>query len=575
MKKRLALILPLVWCVNFTNGQTVDCENIGFETGTTQGWTLTNGQVRNNGQQVVFQNETVGSLENGHMITSGGNDPKITVETIPMVAPGSKHSIRIGNVTRGSRFDRIKSSFLVTSENTLFQYKIAVVLQNANHEFYEKPGFTIKITDNTGGELPCSFYDVQVSASGVIDNFKTQGDIQYRNWTIGAMDLRNYIGQIITVEVTAHGCTHDGHFGYAYFDAQCIKSEITQASSCVSEDGSMILVAPAGFEKYTWNTGETTRSISVKPSLGQKYWVKLVPYSSLNASCELRLDHEVQLYKAENIVKKDICEGQSLAVGDTIYRTSGHFIRKIRQNSFCDSTVNLYLTVHPLSNYHQQIIICEGENFAIGDSIYNAPGKYVNHFLNSNGCDSTVFTDLTVIKIDFTIPDNMTITKGDSIQLLSTSGSGDTYLFEWTPPDGLSCTDCPAPWASPGKTSVYSLIVSDTEKQCHQKKAVRVSVKPCMIHVPSAFSPNDDRINDYLVPSAPDCINRIKEMTIYSRWGEVIYQQRNMVLSQPACGWDGRYRGQLVSPGVYVYKLEAELKNGTSASYTGMINLLR
>ena len=105
-----------------------------------------------------------------------------------MVAPGSTHSIRIGNVTWSSRFDRIKGSFIVTSDNTLFQYKPAVILQNANHEAYEKPGFTIRISESDGQEFSCSFYDVQVSAAGTVDGFKTQGDIQYRR--LGMIRIR-------------------------------------------------------------------------------------------------------------------------------------------------------------------------------------------------------------------------------------------------------------------------------------------------------------------------------------------------------------------------------------------------
>lgn len=83
-----------------------------------------------------------------------------------MVAPGSTHSIRIGNVTEGGHFSRIHTEYTVTADNTLFQYKFAVILQNtgvdgrANHEPFQKPGFDILIFDSNGEELPCSSYDI-------------------------------------------------------------------------------------------------------------------------------------------------------------------------------------------------------------------------------------------------------------------------------------------------------------------------------------------------------------------------------------------------------------------------------
>ncbi|WP_421830910.1 gliding motility-associated C-terminal domain-containing protein [Larkinella sp.] len=558
-------------------GQQVDCGNIGFEQGTTTGWLLTNGKVANDGQNVIFQQETVGTLEAGHRITSlsDGNDPRITAEAIPMVAPGSTHSIRIGNVTRGSRFDRIKTSFVVSAENTLFQYKLAVVLQNANHEAYEKPGFTIRITDRDGQELPCSFYDVQVSAAGTVDGFKTQGDIQYRNWTVGAMDLSNYIGKTITVEVTAHGCTHNGHFGYAYFDAQCLKSEIIQVSACPDAEGYVVLKAPDGFEKYTWNTGQTTASIRAKPVPGQKYWVKLVPYSSLNASCELQLDHQIKFQAVETQVIKSICAGDGFAVGDTVYRTSGQFTRKVNRNAVCDSTVHLSLVVHPIQQSSQQVTICEGGKLTVGDSTYQLPGTYVYAFKSVAGCDSLVTTYLSVNKLDVTLTANTLIVRGDSTLLQPLVTPSGSYSYRWEPPGGLSCTTCAQPWAHPSATTQYRLLVTDSDQVCQRRLATTVTVIPCAIQTPSAFSPNADRLNDYFFIKENRCVKQVREMSVFNRWGEVIYHKKDFVPTDPGAGWDGMYQGQRALTGVYTYTFRIELNNGDLITHNGFVHLIR
>ncbi len=94
---------------------------------------------------------------------------------------------------------------MVTPDNVLLQYKFAVVLQFPNHQTWQQPGFSIKVTNAANAVLACNFYEV--TAAATISGFQVQGDIRYRNWTAGALDLRDYVGQRITVEVTVHGCT--------------------------------------------------------------------------------------------------------------------------------------------------------------------------------------------------------------------------------------------------------------------------------------------------------------------------------------------------------------------------------
>lgn len=81
-----------------------------------------------------------------------------------------------------------------------------------------------------------------------MDGFKREGELEYRNWTTVAVDLRNYVGQNITVESTVHGCTKMQHFGYAYFNASCLKSEVQPETGCTDGIGALSLDALEGFE---------------------------------------------------------------------------------------------------------------------------------------------------------------------------------------------------------------------------------------------------------------------------------------------------------------------------------------
>lgn len=587
--KKILWILGFWWGGWLWSYGQVDCGNIGFETGTTQGWTLTNGSIGLAGIQLIYLNEVAGTYDNGHLITkrSDGNDPNVTREALPMVAPGSQYSIRIGNGTanRGSKFDRIKTTFIVSPDNTLFQYQFAVVLnkdRDDTHLSHQKPGFSLLIYDENKTPIACSYYDVQLTRAGVVAGFKVESTtVEYRPWTTGAIDLRNYIGRKLTVEVTAHGCTQRGHYGYAYFDAQCLKAEIKPTSVCPDANGDLTLVAPNGFASYKWNTGQTGTSIKIKPKIGDKYFVKVVAPSSLDESCELQLDYTVKHQKADTTITKTICEGDSYTVGTTVYRTSGKYVTKIDRGESCDSTVTLNLTVKPLTRYAQKVTICEGQSLTVGTFNYTTAGIYTTTISRPSLCDSIVTTTLVVDKIELSIqPTEVVVAEGDSAQLRATLVSAfanANYTYRWEPDRGLSCPTCAVTWAYPEMTTKYKLTVTNADNTCQKVAEARVRVSQCGIYTPDIFSPNDDRQNDVFFVQAGDCVKQIKEMTIYSRWGEVIFHQANVPISQPAYGWDGKYLGQLLGVGTFPYRITIEFTDPevNPYTYTGVVMLMK
>ncbi|MBN8685983.1 MAG: gliding motility-associated C-terminal domain-containing protein [Chitinophagales bacterium] len=80
------------------------------------------------------------------------------------------------------------------------------------------------------------------------------------------------------------------------------------------------------------------------------------------------------------------------------------------------------------------------------------------------------------------------------------------------------------------------------------RKVVRV-LDFCLIDVPTAFTPNNDGLNDYFQPH-----NAFKadnyDFRVYNRWGQLVFQSRNWQEK-----WDGRINGELQNPGVFVWML--------------------
>ena len=73
---------------------------------------------------------------------------------------------------------------------------------------------------------------------------------------------------------------------------------------------------------------------------------------------------------------------------------------------------------------------------------------------------------------------------------------------------------------------------------------------PCEVFIPTAFTPNNDGLNDIFKPKF-ECFAKDYKLSIYSRWGQVIYQAKEIDK-----GWNGK-RGDLGLPAaVYVWVVE-------------------
>jgi gliding motility-associated-like protein len=183
-------------------------------------------------------------------------------------------------------------------------YKFAVVLEDPDHRPKQQPRFTVEVLNQRNIRTPCGLYEVAAAAE--IPGFKNQNLLRVRNWTAAAIDLRGYIGQVITLRFTVNDCTEGLHFGYAYLDAECLSAKIYPSYFCPGLDTSITLSAPEGFATYRWSTGQTTRSISLnKPRAGSKIFLTVTPFNSLAEDCQFTFEFEIPERFTRDLIKKD------------------------------------------------------------------------------------------------------------------------------------------------------------------------------------------------------------------------------------------------------------------------------
>ncbi|MCB0481483.1 MAG: PKD domain-containing protein [Flavobacteriales bacterium] len=188
---------------------------------------------------------------------------------------------------------------------------------------------------------------------------------------------------------------------------------------------------------------------------------------------------------------------------------------------------------------------------------------------DTNGCTSKDSVLVRVIQEPIlTMPADTTVIIGEEFVLKPIFSKAHKWL--WTPPDGLSCTDCKNPFAQPLIGTRYKFTVSDSLGCFSITGSILVNVsQKFSVDVPDAFTPNGDGENDLIFPNGWG-LKEILEFKIFNRWGELVFEA-----SPSVPGWDGYYKGELQNMDTYIYYVRAEGFDNEVHTKEGYITLLR
>ena len=144
------------------------------------------------------------------------------------------------------------------------------------------------------------------------------------------------------------------------------------------------------------------------------------------------------------------------------------------------------------------------------------------------------------------------------------------FNFRWSPPYNLSDSLSWTTYAFPFHTTTYVVEVTDPASGCIGNDTVTVIILPSgYVLVPSAFTPNNDGLNDQLFPVFGELVT-ITSFKIFNRWGQAVY-------SGTTEGWDGTYHGKPEETAAYVYEVHYRIEGRADQSYTssGSVMLIR
>jgi len=177
---------------------------------------------------------------------------------------------------------------------------------------------------------------------------------------------------------------------------------------------------------------------------------------------------------------------------------------------------------------------------------------YTVHVGNGGCTDSTQSVTVTVYQNPVAdAGSKITLFEGQSAKLDGIVKGDNITGYSWSPATFLSDPTILTPVTTPTHDITYTLTA--TSQSCGTATSqvfVRVFEK---IIIPSAFSPNNDGINDYWniakLTTYPDC-----SVLVYNRYGQQVFQSVGY-----GKAWDGTFNGAALPVGTYYYIID--LKN--------------
>ncbi len=168
---------------------------------------------------------------------------------------------------------------------------------------------------------------------------------------------------------------------------------------------------------------------------------------------------------------------------------------------------------------------------------------------------------------------DLTIRFGDSLMLEPVLNFLPAQ-FSWRPANSVSNPAILNPMVRPTETTTVVFSASDTAG-CEVTDRLTITIDNSRdVYTPSAFSPNNDGINDFFSPLIGDNVRQIGLLQVYDRWGAMVYEGRNLP-GDNSSGWNGRFKGDFAPAGVYVYYAEVEFLDGFREVIQGDVVLIR
>lgn len=118
-------------------------------------------------------------------------------------------------------------------------------------------------------------------------------------------------------------------------------------------------------------------------------------------------------------------------------------------------------------------------------------------------------------------------------------------------------------------TQIGTYHIAVTQSGCEAVDTIAVKAGDCDVYIPSAFTPNNDNLNDNF-GVVENTTLQYYSMQIFSKWGQLIFNSNDVTKK-----WDGSFKGKKMPNGTYVWILNYTNIRGRKFYEQGTVMLLR
>jgi PKD repeat protein len=226
--------------------------------------------------------------------------------------------------------------------------------------------------------------------------------------------------------------------------------------------------------------------------------------------------------------------------------------------------------------------------------IYNGDQEYYTVTLtatNNLGCPTTVIKNQFIHIVQppvaaFNVSPSTIINIPDYSFRFQDESTNNPTIWQWDFGDGTSSTQR-NPSHTYLDTGTYRVTLKTINQQgCFTTTFKDVTIKgvPGYLFVPNSFIPGSTQPELRLFRAKGSGIQTWR-FSIFNKWGQLLWETTNLDEGRPADGWDGTFKGQPMPQGVYYWKIDVQMVNGSEwkgmtydkspAKRTGPIHLIR
>lgn len=204
--------------------------------------------------------------------------------------------------------------------------------------------------------------------------------------------------------------------------------------------------------------------------------------------------------------------------------------------------------------------------------VYDAPqGNYTVKLtaFNSQGCPTTsTLTDYIQIvappKAAFAISPASVISIPDYTFKFTNESTNRPQNYQWSFGDGQTSTlkDPSHKYADTGRFMVTLRTFNEEGCVDSVQKYVHIVGVPGYVYLPNSFIPGGSSLAMQKFTAIGAGIKSWR-MSVFNKWGQVLWETTQLEDGKPVEGWDGTYKNQPQPQGIYFWKMEVQLINGT------------